>query len=122
MPSDTVGKHITSAATPDFHARPKAFTQDEIRLGTTTGSFTFKSVFVFDRLNTLDISKSDLSVFVSPSCTVCQTRGKTIKQTIIIGRVELLKKRYINIIMATTGTARIIFKMGDNSEYARFEI
>lgn len=39
-----------------------------------------------------------------------------------MGRVELLKKRYIKIIIATTGTARIILSMGDNNEYKSFEI
>ena len=39
-----------------------------------------------------------------------------------MGRVVLLKNRYIRIIIATTGTARMIFSMGEKSENKRFEI
>lgn len=122
VPRDIFGKHITSAATPDFHARPKAFTHDVTSVGMIYGNFTEKTFFADEILNTSAISKSFLSVLHNPSCTVCQISGKTIRQTMIIGRVELSKNRYSRIIIATTGTARIIFRIGDSNEYNRFEI
>ncbi len=122
VPRDIFGKHITSAATPDFHARPKALTHAVTRAGIMCGSFTEKIVLAGKILNTSAISKSFLSVLQSPSCTVCHISGKTIRQTIKIGRVELSKNRYSKIIIATTGTARMIFSTGDSKEYNRFEI
>lgn len=107
-----VGLHITSAATPDFHAKPRPVIQAFLKAGITTGNLMFIIIpFLFIPI-IFAISISLPSTDKSAVSTCIQIIGKTIKKAIKEGiDVEGIQS-HAKIINAATGTERISLDIG----------
>ena len=112
-PKLPVGLHITSAATPDFHANPSPDIQDSLKKGRTQGIFIFLTIPDSLIPITRAISISFLSTDSSPDSTCNQTIGNTIKNDINAGMTEDGIQSHARIISAATGTERISRETGE---------
>ena len=107
-----VGLQITSAATPDFQAKPSPVITDSRKKGITVGILMFFTMSVLLIPITLAISISLLSTDKSPVSTCNQMMGKTIRKDMKEGiTVEGIQSQ-AKMIKAATGTERISLEIG----------
>ncbi len=107
-----VGLHITSAATPDFQAKPSPVMHEFLSAGRTAGSLIFIIIPFLSIPITFAISISLLSTDKSAVSTCSHTIGKTIRNAMKEGiEVEGIQS-HAKIINAATGTERISLEIG----------
>ena len=106
---------MTSAATPDFQARPMDTDSAEVRLGISAGSVTQRSRFIRGMWNTLAISVSRGSICRRPSSVPAYTTGSTITATIR----RLSRREGTQISAAITKDATGTDRMADSSGASR---
>lgn len=103
---------MTSAAMPDFQAKPKLVSAALINAGNMSGNLILKNILVGVSLKTLPISIYFLSILKSAVSVEDQIIGNTIKKVIKIGKLVLLNQKKARIIKDATGTAFTSCTMG----------
>lgn len=107
-----VGLQITSAATPDFQAKPRPVITDSRKKGIIVGILMFLIISVLLIPITRAISIRRLSTDKSPVSTCNQMMGKTIRKDMKEGIIEEGIQSQAKMIKAATGTERISLEMG----------
>ena len=112
LPRESCVRQMTSAATPDFQAKPMPFAAAEAIYGRMDGRRISRRMRPPGRPKTRAISTRPSSAARRPLSTLAQMTGRTVKKLMTEGMRSRVTHRNTRIVKDATGIARMSCRRG----------